>query len=372
MTQTYQETALLSHKQNAMNAAERLHRLWSRQYQDRICAHMNVPTEILNRFAETHVDGPTSYPDPYERIAFWDSHLHEVKDLEDDWLPIAYLSEFDQGIVGGALGEEMRFMMHKDVGWISSMCAPVMDDLTDCDLLKIDTDSPAIKLLDEQVRIFSDGAKGRFGVAPFIIIDSMNFVAEMRGMTQSFIDVIDNPEAVVRMMDFALEFNIFLQERVRRMTDGFMGGSFVNMGSWCSGNPILFSVDAYHMANPDFYYQWGVPHLQKILSHFGGGLLHVHSNGWHLLPHVVKLDHLKCVYFADEKWNPRAYDQLPKLRKQAGDTPLIIACKYDEFNHDLDARRLPGNVLYDVWDVPSVEHGNRLMEKVRAYRTVNA
>ena len=34
-------------------------------------------------------------------------------------------------------------------------------------------------------------------------------------MTQAFEDVIDNPEAVVRMMDFALEFNIFLQERVR-------------------------------------------------------------------------------------------------------------------------------------------------------------
>ncbi|MHB1455462.1 MAG: hypothetical protein ACYC0V_00955 [Armatimonadota bacterium] len=369
MTQTYQETGLLSHKHNAADAVERLRRLWDRRYRDRICAHMNVPTQTLNRFAEMHKDGPTIYPDPHERLAFWDAHLYETKDLEDDWLPIAYLSEFDQGVVGGALGEKMRYMMHKDVGWISSMCAPVMDDLSDLDMLKIDPEAAAIKLMDEQVRIFSDGAKGRFGIAPFIIIDSMNFVAEMRGMTQAFEDVIDHPEAVIRMMDFALEFNIFLQERVRRMTGGFMDGSFVNMGSWCQGNPILFSVDAYHMASPDFYYQWGVPHLQRILDHFGGGLLHVHSNGWHLLPHVVKLDHLKCVYFAEEMWNPRAYDQLPMLCKQAAGTPLIISCEYDEFKRDLSSCKLPGNVLYDIKNVPSVEHGNRLMEKVHAYRT---
>ncbi|MHB0999988.1 MAG: uroporphyrinogen decarboxylase/cobalamine-independent methonine synthase family protein [Armatimonadota bacterium] len=367
MTQTQQNLISLAYKQNAVAAAQRLSILWDRQAEDRICAHMNVSTHTLRRFAETHYDGQTEYPDPYDRIYFWNSHLHETRLLEDDWLPIAYLSEFDQGIVGGAMGEEMRFMMHKDIGWISSMCAPVMNDLADCDHLRIDPTVAAIKLMDEQVRIFSDGARGKFGVAPFIIIDCMNFVAEMRGMTQAFEDTIDNPETVVSMMDFALEFNIFLQERVRRMTDGFMNGSFVNMGSWCQGNPILFSVDAYHMGSPDFYYQWGVPHLQRILDHFGGGLLHLHSNGWHLLPYVVKLRHLKCIYFADERWNPRAYDQLPKLCEQAAGTPLIISCQYDEFRRDLDSYKLPGNVLYDVQNVPSVDHGNRLMEKVRAY-----
>jgi hypothetical protein len=371
MAQANQGMATLAFKRNAMATAQRLRMLWDRQSLDCTFAHMMVCTQTLRKFAETHVDGPTIYPDPCERIRFWESSLSETRDLEDDWLPIAYLSEFDQGIVGGALGEDMRFMMHKDIGWISSMCAPVMDNLADCNLLRIDPEASAIKLMDEQVRIFSDCARGKFGVAPFIIIDGMNFVAEMRGMTQAFEDVIDNPEAVVRMMDFALEFNAFLQERVRGMTDGFMGGSFVNMGSWCPGNPVLFSVDAYHMASPDFYYQWGVPHLQMMLDRFGGGLLHLHSNGWHLLPHVVKLRHLKCIYFADEKWNPRAYDQLPKLHKQAAGTPLIISCQYGEFERDLDASRLPGNVLYDVQNVPSVEQGNRLMEKVRAYRTWN-
>lgn len=64
-----------------------------------------------------------------------------------------------------------------------------------------------------------------------------------------------------------------------------------------------------------------------------------------------------------------AYDQIPKLHKQAAGTPLIISCQYGEFERDLNAHRLPGNVLYDVQNVPSVDHGNRLMEKVRAYRT---
>lgn len=85
----------LLHKPNAREAAARLAALWSRQAQNNILAHVPVPTEALREYAETHTDGPTEYPDPHERIRFWDAHLAETKDMEDDWLPIAYLSEFD-------------------------------------------------------------------------------------------------------------------------------------------------------------------------------------------------------------------------------------------------------------------------------------
>lgn len=133
---------------------------------------------------------------------------------------------------------------------------------------------------------------------------------------------------------------------------------------------MLFSADAYHLANPDFYYCWGEPHLHKLLNHFGGGLLHLHSNGRHLLEHVRKLKHLICIYLIDEPWSPRAYDLLTDLKKKAGDVPLVIGCGFDEFERDLTAGRLPGNVLYYlVKGAPSVAAANRLMKKVRAYRS---
>ena len=359
---------MLLYKRNAREAADRLRMLWARRGQDRIFAHIEVPSRVLMEFAATHTDGPTDYPDPCERIRFWDAFLAESRDVEDDWLPIAYLSEFDQGIVAGALGAPMRFMMHKDIGWVSSMCAPMLDSMDDADLLRPNPDGEPIKLLDEQCRVFAEAASGRFGIASFIVIDAMNFVAEMRGMTRAFEDVIDHPEAVSRLMDLAFDLNVFLQERVRSSVAGFMDGSFVNMGSWAPGTPVLFSVDFYHMARPDFYYRWGEPHLQRLLGHFGGGLLHLHSNGRHLLKHVAELRHLVCIDLVDEDWNPRAYEELGARQREAGDTPLMVRCRREEFERDLDGGRLPGNVLYHVHNVSSVDQANRLMDKVGRYR----
>lgn len=363
------EPTTLLYKKNAAETVERLSRLWSRQAKDCIFAHFALPTRALTEFARTHESGPTTYPDPRERIRFWDEHLSELADVEDDWMPIAYLSEFDQGVYAGALGAPIYYMTHADMGWVSSMAPPILDSLDDVDRLRTDENADAIRLMDEQCRIFADGARGKFGVAPFIVIDAMNFVAEMRGMTQAFEDVIDNPEAVTRLMDFALELNVFIQERARDALDGFAGGCFVNMGSWAPGKPVLFSVDAYHLAHPDFYYRWGEPHLQRLLDHFGGGLLHLHSNGRHLLEHVRKLRGLLCVLLIDEEWSPRAYDHLHEFREKAGDVPLVVGCGFEEFARDLAANRLPGNVLYVVSGAPDADAANRTMERVRSHRS---
>ena len=373
---------VLAYKKNAKEAAERLSLLWSRKAQDKIFAHMSVPTKTLTEFAANNVDGTTTYPDPKERIKFWDSYLSEMADLEDDSLPIAYLSEFDQGVYAGALGAPMSYMMHKNVGWVSSMCPPILDDLAHLDEFIAKhvgflpgNDGPVrlpalpgtIKLMDEQVKIFADGARGKFGIAPFIVIDSMNFVSELRGATSSFEDTFDYPEQTKRLMDFAYDLNVFIQSRVQQATDTFMGGSFVNMGTWAPGNPILFSVDAYHLARPDFYYEWGEPHLQRLLDHFGGGLLHIHSNGRHLIEHVNSLRGLVCIYLLNEDWSIRAYDELDRMKSLAGDVPILIDCRADEFERDMDAGKLPGNVLYKVTNLPSTNEANRLMGKVRKY-----
>ena len=361
-------TQKLAYKHNAGEAVERLSALWSHEAYDRIFAHMVVPTKTLTSFTAEHEDGMVAYPDPAERIKFWDSHLAELADLKDDWLPIAYLSEFDQGIYAGAVGATMRFLLDKATGWISSMTPPIIDDPDLVYSLRINEQAEVIKLMDNQCKIFAETARGKFGIAPFIVIDALNFVAEMRGMTRAFEDTFEHPEEALHLMDFAFDLNVFIQTRVQSMLDGFAGGNFANMAGWAPGRPVLFSVDAYHMASPDFYYKWGEPHISRLLNHFGGGILHVHSNGRHLLPHVAKLKHLIGIYLIDENWNVRAYDELEKLQSDAGDVPLIVDCKKQEFEHDLDSGRLPGNVLYQVQEVESVEAANHLMDKVRAYR----
>lgn len=358
----------LEFKRNSQEVLTRLERLWSRQAQDQVFAHIAIPSPALAEHADTHRDGPTDYPDPAQRIAFWETYLAEGRDLEDDWLPIAYLSEFDEGIYTAALGAQIEFIMHAEIGWVSSMSHPLLEDLNDLDQLRIDPSHPQLERMDRQVRLFAERAHGRFGVAAPIIIDALNFVAEARGATQAFFDVMDHPAQVVQLMDLAYDLNVMVQERIYAQVEHYAGGTFVNMGSWAPGRPILFSVDLYHMAQPDYYYTWGQPHIQRMLNHFGGGLLHLHSNGRHLLPHVCNLQGLVCVYLLDEKWAEPAIDHLPDYLRQADGVPLVVDCSWERFTTDLKTGALPGGVFYHVFGAPSVEEANRVMAEVKKYR----
>lgn len=67
-----------------------------------VLAPVEVPSRALMEFAATHIDGPTTYPDPHQCIRFWDAYLTQSRDVEADWLPAACLGEFGQGIVAGA------------------------------------------------------------------------------------------------------------------------------------------------------------------------------------------------------------------------------------------------------------------------------
>lgn len=358
----------LQYKPNAVEVVQRLTSLWGRQARDQIFARIEVPSPALQEFAATHADGETTYPDPHERIDFWDRHLRSEAAVEDDWMPIAYLSEFDEALCAALIGGEMRFMTHAAIGWVSSMSPPCLSDLSGVDDLKIDPDHPVMQRLEAQCRIFAEGARGKFGVAPYIVIDALNFVAETRGMTQAFLDVMDSPEETKRLMQFALELNIFTQERTFDLLDDFMGGAFVNMGSWAPGRCVLFSVDAYHMARPDYFEEWGRPYIQPLLDHFDGGLLHLHSNGRHLLETVSSMPGLQCVMLLDEDWSSRVYDELPEHHQKANGVPLVVMCHWEEFLRDLNAHALLGNVFYRVSGCPSADEANRAMEKVRAYR----
>src|SRR3989339_996414 len=128
--------ANLEYKKNVDEVLERLRLLYENRVQDRIFAQFDVPNRVLDEFNRANSEGFCDYPDPQERIAFWDNLLKEKRNLQDDSLPLAYLSEFDQGLYGGLVGGNVQFMTH-DNGWVSSMVAPILQELSDISTLTI-------------------------------------------------------------------------------------------------------------------------------------------------------------------------------------------------------------------------------------------
>ncbi len=182
---------------------ERLRLLYTERPQDCIFARMEVETNALRKFAATHPPGYTDCPDLAQRVAFWDELLTERMAVQDDSIPSAYLSEMDQGIYGGIVGGKVQFMAHPENGWISSMVPPILEDWEGFAGLAIDPQCRWYRFYRQELNLFREASRGKFGISHFILIDGLNFVFELLGATQTYLEMVDSPERVREAIEFA-------------------------------------------------------------------------------------------------------------------------------------------------------------------------
>jgi hypothetical protein len=361
--------ANLAYKPTADEVLQRLRLLNGRQAMDRVFASFTTPSAALEEFGREYAEGFCDYPDPRRRIAFWDRYFAERADVQDDSLPCAYLSEMDQGLYGGLLGGNVQFMTHRENGWISSMVAPLLKDWSEFDRLRLDLGHPWFERYRQQMRIFVEGAAGKFAISHFILIDGLNFVFELLGATETYMSLDEHPEMVRRAIEFAFELNVAVQQAFFDSVPLFEGGTASNMAQWIPGRIISESVDPFHMTSVKYFETWGREPVQRIFDRFDGGVLHIHGNGRHLFEAVSTLKRLNAIYLGDDKGFPEAFEILPQIRARTADIPLVLQVDYPRFVDRLDRRQLVGGVFYKVTDAPDAATVNRLMEKVRAYRT---
>jgi len=359
----------LAHKPNLDEVLLRLRSLYAREARDRIFAAVEVPSPALEQFGREYSDGFCDYPDLSARIGFWDRLLGERAAVEDDSVPSVYLTEMDQGLYGGLVGGDVQFMAHSENGWISSMVAPLFDDWSQFDSLRFDPSHPWFERYVAQLDTFTRRAAGRFGVSHFILIDGLNFAFELVGATKTYLSLDECPEMIRRVIDFAFELNLAVQTTFFDHAGTLAGGTASNMAQWVPGRIVSESVDPFHMTSVDYFETWGREPVERILGRFDGGVFHIHGNGRHLLEAVSSVRGLKAILLGDDKGFPQAFDVLDELQARTADVPLVVQVDFDRFVQRLDQRRLPGGVFYKVSGADSADTANRLMEKVRDYRT---
>ncbi len=360
----------IDYKVNLDETIERLSALYNREAPDRVFAAFDVLGPALEHFRTEHPEGFCPYPDPGERIAFWDALLAERRPLEDDSVPSAYLSEFDQGLYGGLLGGDVQFMCH-DNGWISSMVAPILSGWDAFDSLpgpEEVTACPWFERYLRQLEVFVRGAEGKFGVSHFILIDGLNFAFELVGATRTYEGLLLEPEMVRRAVALGFEINLRVQRTFFERAPRLREGTYSNMVQWVPGRVVSESVDPFHMTSVEYFEEWGRANIERMFSAFDGGVLHLHGNGRHLLEAVSTLPGLRAVFLGDDRGFPLAFDVLGDLRRRAEDLPFVVQTDFRSFTGKLDAGLLTGGVLYQVSGVPDIESANQTMGRVRKYR----
>ena len=361
----------LAYKPNLESVLERLRSLYAREAEDRIFATMDVPSAVLARFAQVYAPGECDYPEPAERACFWDAWFRERAAVEDDSMPGAYLSEFDQGLYAGLVGASVRFMADPATGWISSMALPLLSDWSQFDRLRFDPEHPWWRRYLGQLDVFVGACRGKWGISHFILIDALNFVFELIGATRTYLSLDECPDMVRRAIDFAFDLNVRVQQTFFETVPSAEGGTLSNFAQWIPGRIVSESIDPYHMTSVADFEQWGREPAERIMNYFDGGVIHVHGNGRHLLEAAKTLRGLKAILLADDRGFPPAFDVLDGLKARVGDMPVSVFAPYEVFADRLRRHALPGGVLYQVRGVPSVSAANRCMEDIRAYRILD-
>lgn len=357
----------LTYKPNVEDVLTRLRSLYARTAGNRLFATMDVPNPALARFAQKHPDAECGYPDLAERTRFWDDVLLHRMAVEDDAMPVAYLSELDQGLYSGLLGAEVRFTADPATGWISSMTAPLLKDWSEFDRLRFDPEHPWWQRYVRQMEVFARASDGKWGIGQFILINGLNFVFELVGATQTYLSLDEHPDMVRRAIAFALDLNVRIQQQFFETVPSLSGGTFSHFAQWLPGRIVSESLDPFHLTSVAYFERWGREPAERIMTHFDGGVTHIHANGRHLLEAAATLRGLVAIRMMDDAGFPLSFDIVDQLRARVGDAPIVLGAPYEAFVERLRRHTLIGGVLYQVRNVPTVDAANRLMEEIRAY-----
>jgi hypothetical protein len=347
------------YKKNLDEVIRRNRRLWDREATDRILAKIDLEEGGTMRMWERAL-APGTCPDYRKMFDVFLRDFQRREFLRDDAMPTARPNIGDYGF-GAYAGAEVVF------GQGGAYAKPFLSSLAEVKNLGFDPENPWVKLLEESTRYFAEQSEGLCATSIVEVSDSLNFAENVVG-SGVFLEIYDHPRELLELFDFAYELNVRLIELQRKHIRRFEGGYFDLHEEWLPGDCVWLSVDAWGSCSTEAFRTLGMPHLQKMVDHFGTGWLHMHNSHLHLLPEVTTVKGLVGIGILDDPKQLPCFERLRAIQEVTGDIPLQINCRKEQFLAALDQGTLPRNVMYWIDSgVGSVEEANAIMERVYEY-----
>lgn len=169
-----------------------------------------------------------------------------------------------------------------------------------------------------------------------------------------YFDFTDDPDELHNLLNFCADATIRFAEDIYAIARKYL--SEEAYGLWFIDNSINMSEDIACMISPSLYREFGAPHTQKVIDHFGKGFMHTHSRALYMVKEICSLRNVANLWLATDPNQPIPVQFLDRLIPDAQSTCLAIDCSsFEEFENTLD-KALTGNVSYCL-PVSSIEEG---------------
>ncbi len=134
----------------------------------------------------------------------------------------------------------------------------------------------------------------------------------------------DDPPKVHDLLAYCADATITFAEDLYGVARKYLGQSAIGM--WFLDGNINMSEDTACMISPELYRTFAAPpHTQKVIDHFGRGLLHCHSRALYLVPEISALNNAVNIWVATDPNETRPpIDVLETLIPQADGVGLSL------------------------------------------------
>ena len=371
--------------ENNKIAMERQISFWKREVPDRILAEFIFGSDAT--LAATKTGGTVSKDCPplYDNVP---GMLEDFENLVDEYIeseswkiaddgfkiPIAWPElQFGNGMAGAMFGGELEVTSTKDHTYTFNK--PVIKDWSDIRNIKFDENNVWVRRILDALRYFVEHSSREFVIRPFFVYEGADFIVSIRGTTQAFYDLIDNPPELNVLYkigrDAGIKFFEMKQKLISKYNENLLKNDKYSKMAPLHSIPML-DMDAYALCSPETFERIGFENKQAILNHFGGGSFYIHAMGRFIVPIAAHLENLTELWLFDDPKYPAYFDDRINWRKETFDIPLQIYCSLKQFTGALEEKSLPGGVKYNILtdkNEINIEEANDLMDKIKKYQT---
>ena len=350
----------LSYKPNGPESLQRLKAFWEREFIDHPPIRIRYPLDGVSdpewqescEAADTH-------------FAYWEHMNDQKRELPDDDMLVAAVYH-GPAFMGGIMGAPVTF--GKGTSWNEH----IMKDYGDLDRYRnhpIDSTNAWIALMEEQVAYFTEHARGRFPVGTNLFTGPGDIMADLRGVTEMYLDIALDRENVRKLARICTDAYIKTTQLCFDMIPSLEGGYCDYYSLWTPGRSCMVDDDLTVGLSADDYMDLLFASDDEALESMDTPWMHTHSGQIRLAPEFLKHPGLRGLQVVND-WpaGPKVEDMIPML-KLVQESHCLLLRKFTPEDLELLLPELRCDRLYVDTQCDDLESAKKYLEywKKRAW-----
>ena len=208
--------------------------------------------------------------------------------------------------LSGILGSTLRILPGNVLGEDRSA------DWERMEALRFDREHPWFRKYVEFAETLVRHSSGRYPVSHGALVGPCDILGELRGHTQSILDIMEEPERAAQALWRATHIFDEITTEIWKHLPLWHGGYFDGMYQlWAPGPIIRMQEDASGLYSPTLYREFLQPLDRFLASRYANSFIHLHSTSMFILDAFLEIEELRCIEINNDAIGPPLSEMLP-------------------------------------------------------------